>query len=151
MKRVGANPPRNMFSISSATLTPADFDEDGSDEIPARGLGLSFWSQVVTSGNTWSLLAVGDGVSGESVITGGGGGGRGSGGATVEGVLIVVGAALEGSVPIGGEKEKGGKPGGGTGRGPAGTGGTTAGTMGEGGVRATGGAAGSGCGTGTYT
>ena len=119
MNRVGTNPPRNMFSISSVTLTrtspsPRDFvtadDDDSGGVIPEyNGLGLSSPFPFCGAGCT-----VGDGVSGESVITGGGGGGRGrvGGGAAVkddfEGELIAVGAALEGSVPIGGGKEKGG-------------------------------------------
>ena len=103
-----------MFSISSVTLTraspsPGDFgtadDDDG--VISAIGLGLSAPFSFCGAG-----FSVGDGVSGESVITGGGGGGRGwVGGADAEddfeGESIVVGAALEGSVPIGGVKEKG--------------------------------------------
>ena len=115
MNRVGTNPPRNMFSISSVTLTrtspsPRDFvtadDDDSGGVIPEyNGLGLSAPFPFCST--------VGDGVSGESVITGGGGGGRGRvGGAAAkddfEGELIAVGAALEGSVPIGAGKEKGG-------------------------------------------
>ena len=82
-------------------------DDDSGGVIPEyNGLGLSAPFPF--------CCTVGDGVSGESVITGGGGGGRGrvGGGAAAkddfEGELIAVGAALEGSVPIGAGKEKGG-------------------------------------------
>ena len=106
VNRIGTNPPRNMFSTSSATLTRASPPSHGDLGTADNGLGLSALFSFCAGDD--------DGVSGESVITGGGGGGRGrvGGGAAAkddfEGELIAVGAALEGSVPIGGGKEKGG-------------------------------------------
>ena len=84
VNRIGTNPPRNMFSTSSATLTRASPPSLGDFGTADNGLGLSALFSFCAGDD--------DGVSGESVMTGGGG----IGGAT----------NVEGSAPIGAGKSK---------------------------------------------